>query len=267
MGPMQFSTDPIPSKSKTKCLHFTTKKRDVGPLILNGDKLPWVDKASHLGNALTTNLMSQPLGMDSSADLLQKRAIFFQKVHEIKQAYGYYNPRLILEIIRIFGCSFYGSPLWSLGSVEHQKFNRAWNVVMKMVWDLPYATHNRFLESLTEIPHLQSMLHGRYIGFIDNISSTKKTHLQVLFNLCKQDQSCNTGQNIQYLLSYFEVESLRDLIIKKPFIKTKRIYPLRKDEEWRIKMIEEMCLSKMGFLETNIEESDITIMLEIICTE
>ena len=138
---------------------------------------------------------------------------------------------------------------------------------MKMVWDLPYATHNRFLESMCDIPHLQSMLHGRYIGFIDNISSTKKTHLQMLFNLCKQDQSCNTGQNIQYLLTSFEVESLRALIMKKPFIKTKRVYPLKEDEEWRIKMIEEMCLTKLGFLETNLEENDITIMLEIICTE
>ena len=181
--------------------------------------------------------------------------------------HGFYNPRLILEIIRIFGCSFYGSPLWSLGSEEHQKLNRSWNTVMKMVWDLPYATHNRFLESMSDIPHLQSMLHGRYIGFIDNLSSTKKPHLQILFILCKQDQSCNTGQNIEYLLTSFQEKSLKALIVKKPFIKTKRIYPSREDEEWKIQMIEEMCLSKLGFMETNIEEKDITIMLELICTE
>ena len=113
---MQFSTDPVPNKSKTKCLHFTTKKRPVKPLILNGNDLPWVDKVLHLGNTLTTNISVSSLGMGSSSDLLQKRAIFYQKVHELKQAYGCYNPRLILEIIRIFGCSFYGSPLWSLGS-------------------------------------------------------------------------------------------------------------------------------------------------------
>lgn len=264
---MQFSTDPIPSKSKTKCLHFTTKKREVSPLILNGDKLPWVDKASHLGNTLTTNLTSSPLGMDSSADLLQKRAIFFQKVHELKQAYGCYNPRLICEIIRIFGCSFYGSPLWSLGSEEHQKLNRSWNTVMKIVWDLPYATHNRFLESMSDIPHLKSMLHGRYIGFIDNMSSTKKTHLQMLFNLCKQNQSCNTGQNIEYLLTSCKVENLDSLIMKKHLIKNGRIHPLKEDEEWLVEMIEEMCLSKLGFIATDIEEKDINTMLDIICTE
>ena len=48
------------------------------------------------------------------------------------------------------------------------------------------------------------MLHGRYIGFMENLSSTIKTHLQILFNLCKSDQSCNSGQNLTYLLNLYE---------------------------------------------------------------
>ena len=157
--------------------------------------------------------------------------------------------------------------LWSLRSEEHKKLNRSWNTVMKIVWDLPYATHNRFLESMSDIPHLQSMLHGRYIAFIENLSSPKKTHLQMLFNLCKQDLSCNTGQNIEYLVTLCKVENLNALIMKRQFIKNERIYPLKKDEEWIVEMIEEMCLSKLGFIATDIEENDIITMLDIICTE
>ena len=264
---MQFSTDPVPSKSKTKCLHFTTKERKVKPLILNGDELPWVERASHLGNNLTTKVSLNPLGMDSSSDLLQKRAIFFQKVHELKQAYGFYNPRIICEIIHIFACSFYGSPLWSLNSEEHMKLNRSWNTVIKMVWDLPYATHRRFLESLTDIPHLQSMLHGRYIGFIENLSMTKKPHLQILFNICLHNQSCNTGQNVSYLMRTYESFDIRTLILERYQIKSKRIHPLLEDETWKIEMIEEMCLANKGSIESNCEEKDIETLLEIICTE
>ena len=136
-----------------------------------------------------------------------------------------------------------------------------------MVWDLPYATHKRYLESLTDIPHVQSMLHGRYIGFIENLSSTKKPHLQILFNLCKQDQSCNTGQNISYLTRVCEMENLNKMIMNKHLIKNRRINPLLEDEEWKVQMIEEMCLSKLGFNETDIEDNDINTMLELICTE
>ena len=78
-------------------------------------------------------------GMNTSADLLQKRAIFYQKIHELKQAFGFYMPSIICEIIKIYGTSFYGSPLWSLVSEEHLKLNRSWITVVKIVWDLPFA--------------------------------------------------------------------------------------------------------------------------------
>ena len=148
------------------------------------------------------------------------------QVHELKQAYGFYNPRLVCEVIRIFACSFYGSPLWSLSSEEHMKLCRSWNTVIKMVWDLPFATHKRFLESLYEVPHLQSMLHGRYIGFLDNLSATSKPHLQALYSMCIKDQSCNTGQNISHLLKTYELSDLNSMIKEKHVIKNKRLHPL-----------------------------------------
>ena len=39
------------------------------------------------------------------------------------------------------------------------------------------------------------------------------------------------------------------------------------DEKWKIDMIKEMCLSKLGLIESDSDESDTKIMLEIICTE
>ena len=110
---MQFSTDPDPAKSKTKCLYFSRKKqiKPIPKLILNGNLLPWVEKAKHLGNQLTTKICFSPVSMDTSADILVKRAIFFTKVHELKQQYGYYDPTIQCELLRIYGTSFYGSPL------------------------------------------------------------------------------------------------------------------------------------------------------------
>ena len=139
---MLFSTDPNPNQSKTKCMLFTRDKNlSVPKLKLNGEDLPWVDSAKHLGNKLTVKLSNNPIGMDSNQDLLQKRAIFYQKVHELKQAYGFYEPSVICELIKIFGSSFYGSPLWALNSEEHLKLNRSWNTTVKIVFDLPFQTH------------------------------------------------------------------------------------------------------------------------------
>ena len=244
-------------------------ERNVTPLKLNGDDLPWVKKALHLGNSLTTEMSKLYPGMATSVDLLQKRAIFFKNVHELKQAYGFYEPRIICEIIRIFGTSFYGSPLWSLNSEEHQKLVRSWNIVVKIIWDLPYATHKRYVESLTEVPHIQSTLHSRYIGFISNLKDSAKLQLQILFNMCQRNLLSNTGRNIYDLLNEYKTNSVESLICKKQEIKRMRVNPLEEGEDWKVKLIEELSLIRKGFLDIDMdmEDKDINNMLDILSTE
>ena len=60
---------------------------------------------------------------------------------------------------------------------------------------------------------------------------------------------------------------LEELISKKHLIKNGRINPLEEDEGWKIEMIQEMCLAKLGMVESDSEENDTKTMLEIICTE
>ena len=89
----------------------------------------------------------------------------------------------------------------------------------------------------------------------------------MLFNLCRSHQSCNTGQNINFLSRDWDTLDLETLISKKHLIKNSRINPLEEDEVWKIEMIQEMCLSKLGLLEGDSDENDTKTMLEIICTE
>ena len=72
--------------------------------------------------------------------------------------------------------------------------------MVKIVYDLPYETHKRFVESLTDFPHLQSMLHGRYVGFVENLKNSKKSEINMLFNLCSSNILTNTGNNLSYLM-------------------------------------------------------------------
>ena len=51
---LMFSTDPNPALSKTKCVLFRGKKRMKTPenIKLNGEDLPWVQEADHLGHKM-----------------------------------------------------------------------------------------------------------------------------------------------------------------------------------------------------------------------
>ena len=71
---------------------------------------------------------------------------------------------------------------------------------MKIIWELPHGTHTRFLESLSPVPHLESVLTGRYLGFVGHLVTTKNPVLGLIFKTCQYNISSQTGQNIRYLL-------------------------------------------------------------------
>ena len=106
-----------------------------------------------------------------------------------------------------------------------------------MVWNLPFATHTRFLESLSPLPHIGSALEGRYIGFLEGLYKTNKPFLSMLFNSSKFDKSSVIGRNIDMLMNTHDKRNLHSLIQSRQEIKTKRRYPLADEENWKADFI------------------------------
>jgi hypothetical protein len=99
-----FSTDPEPSKFKTKCLFFCGrpgKVRYSDPLQLDGKDLPWVEKADHLGHTLR-----QVTNMDK--DCQRARGRFIDKSLDIRKQLSFAQPGHILKAIQIFCTDAYG---------------------------------------------------------------------------------------------------------------------------------------------------------------
>ena len=265
---MQFSTDKNPIKSKTKCLYFSKKPRDQIPkVILNGKPLPWVENAKHLGNDLSNKITVNRVACDTSSDLLQKRAIFFGKVHELNQCFGYCDPRIICETIKVFATSFYGSILWQLNSAEHEKLTRSWNTTVKIIYDLPFGTHKRFVESLTNVPHLQSVLHSRFNGFVEGLINSSKCEVKIFMNTVKFDKSSRIGQNIDLLLTKYDATSLAELVSSKKKVQRLHVNELEENEELKINLIEEISLARKGLINLDFEKKVMEDILEQLCTE
>ena len=104
---LEFSTDPNPNKSKSKCLYFCGKENTPYPkkLTLNGEDLPFVKQATHLGHELHQN-------GNMNFDIQTKKARFIQDSISIRETFGFAEPSQVIKATRVY----YGSmfTLWFL---------------------------------------------------------------------------------------------------------------------------------------------------------
>ena len=144
---------------------------------------------------------------------------------------------------------------------------RAWNTVVEIVWDLPPPTHKNILEPLSPVPHLESVLIGRYIGFLQSLAQSCKSVVQLIFSSCCGNCSTNTGKNLKYLLDKYSMASLKDLISEKKNIKKSKLYPLAEEEYWKLNLIEEICLIKKKLVDIEFDEKELDEILFLLCTD
>ena len=106
---LTFSTDPSPAQSKSKCLLFKLHNGEglPAPIVLNGEKLPWVDHAAHLGHELHTS-------GGQEMDCNMRRGAYIGESVELLNVFEHAHPSQKLAAIQTYFCSFYGSNLWDL---------------------------------------------------------------------------------------------------------------------------------------------------------
>ena len=152
-----------------------------------------------------------------------------------------------------------------MSSNEYGKLIRSWNSAVKLIWNLPHNAHTYFIEQLTECPHLQSMLHSRYIGFTSSLHHSKKIHVKALFSACKNDLRTVTGQNLNYLMEKYNAPTIQDLFDMKFDISHKAVYPIDDNEKWRINFLEDLVCMRAN-TDADLTTDEIEDLIYIITT-
>ena len=125
-----FSTDPDPTKSKSKCVFFHKNKHEKpAPVWLCGRPLAWWDKADHLGHHLDNTGTQEH---DSSI----ARASFIGQSNEILNMFEFASPQQKLTAVQLYCCAWYGSMLWDLYGPSAEKAFRTWNTTCKIAYGL-----------------------------------------------------------------------------------------------------------------------------------
>ena len=204
---LTFSTHEDPRKSKTKCMAFLSKDRSIKRVTLNGKELPWVKAAKHLGNRITDENGSM------SCDLMEKRAVFINRVNELSQEFYFGHPSTKVKINNIFNSYFYGSPLWDLFGKEADRLDKTWNVSQRILLGLPRQAHRYFIEPLSGGRHIKFLLYERFIKFVKSLESSTKRVLRKTIHTLKRECRSTTGRNMRNLMRLTGNTSVDDLEI------------------------------------------------------
>ena len=133
---LKFCTDVNPNKSKTKCMTFLDKPRQLRKLKLCGEELPWVEKGKHLG----VRVANDPRNI-LGGDIIEKRARYIQCYNELMQEFSFNHSCTKAFINRVFNSHSFGSVLWNLYGKESSMVFNTWSTSVRKMFRLNQRSH------------------------------------------------------------------------------------------------------------------------------
>ena len=226
---LKFSTDPDPRKSKTKCIAWLQQPRPLAPIELCGRQLPWVDKVVHLGMTLTNTRDI------INSDMNIKKARYVARNIELNQEFSFATSETKLKINELYNSSWFGSVMYKLYGPEAVKLESCYNRSVKIMMDLPFATHRGLIEPLARRRHLRKSLSQRFVVMTEKIKKSKKPILHVLLSEIERDVRSNTGCNLRMIMIHTNKSDISQILPSD--IESLPYFNLAEDEEWRVEML------------------------------
>ena len=236
---------------------FFKRPRELPGLVLCGTPLPWVDQLKHLGNHISNSMDGNLL------DMKVKRASYIYKNNSLVQEFHFAHPLTKVQLNNIYNTHFTGSQLWKIGSREYEKFEATYNRSVKVMFDLPVATHRYFIQPISGFPHMSRSLVRRYLSFIVKVKESNKVALKELLNIVQKDVRMTTGSNLRNIMILAGVNRIDDLEAAKVDFD---YHPVNGGDEWRIDFVRELVdvqneeLRVEGLARKEVEE-----ILEYLC--
>ena len=227
---------------------YLAYERELKNIVLEGKELPWVKTAKHLGCRLDEN----HCGLRS--DLMEKRAIYINKVNEIEQEFHFAHPLTKVKINNIFNSYIYGSVMWDLFGKEAERLEKTWNISQRIMLGIPRNSHRYFIEPLTDTRHITHSLYKRYLQFINNIKSSKKPSLKKMLDVVKSDCRSNTGRNLRKLMKRLGKSTIDD--VSREDLRKLTYNEVPTGDTWKINMAQEILELKNGNMMVNNLSSD-----------
>jgi hypothetical protein len=173
--------------------------------------------------------------MDHDAKV--KRAEFIDKSVEIRETFGFASPVEVLQALKIYCSSFYGSMLWNLAEDGAKQVFNSWNTAVKLAWSCPRETRTYLVQQVLScgLDTARCDILTRYSKFFKNLRCSPSKEVAVLANLVSRDIQTTTGSNIR-MVEEGSCMSAWDCCQDKlrSAIREKELVDVEVQDQWRI---------------------------------
>ena len=181
--------------AKSKLLIFNPQKTyESDPMLeLNGEHIPNVKSAVHLGNTL--HVINNQEGIAEGIKKFNSQANMF--LSRFKSC----TPSVRSKLFQQYCMSLYGCQLWPLWSNKMDIMKTKFSIALRRVWSLPARTHRDLLPLISGMQPIEVAIQSRIIKFVKTLKESENEIVHYIVNYAATAPDSNLGRNIRNLRS------------------------------------------------------------------
>ena len=159
-----------------------------------------------------------------------------------------------------------GSPLWNLFGPGSLGLQSSYNRSVKVMLDLPLATHRSLIQPLTGADHVKIAIIKRFLGFLDQIRSSKKKALNMLLQEAVMDVRSVTGSNLRNIMLLVGKKKVEEVMTED--WNNIEYFKQEDADKWKTSLIWEIIDTKAGVADIpGFDFHELELILHNVCTE
>ena len=185
---------------KSQLIVFNAINNDDPPPVIkiNGKQVEAVDSITHLGHTINANIFK----CDTSRCIRD----FYSQSNSFLGNFSKITSKMRNYLFFKYCSSFYGSQFLPIYNDSMNDVIRAWHVVVRRVWRVPWRTHCNFLPHLAGVMPPELSFAKRAIQFSNSVINSKNKVVNMITGMGRYGKHSILGANIRHLTAKYELK-------------------------------------------------------------
>ena len=181
-------------------MHKILKQINIDEHVsINGFPVQWSESVRHLGNIVDST-------QSDSLDCRYKRSMFIGYVNKLISKFGHLQPHILINFLKTYCCSFFGSSTWRLNSAGFKSCTPAWNAGLQRLLNFPNTTHTWSLGHLLDSVHMTYKLYICDLKCIFCMKNNDNDLVSSCFEYVSNNANYILGNKIAYFREKYRIQ-------------------------------------------------------------